>query len=148
MLSLHVLEHRISLLMVQPRDRFWWTLILIGVLSVASGLLQLFPSEFVLRCISTDVTPASKYLLSVIGMLSALFGALFLFAILDETPQHVAVLWTGVQKFGMSAAVGFGVQQKIFSASLLVFAMFELVSGVMIIAFWFWIKQQANESRR
>lgn len=128
------------------RDRFWWTLFAIGVITVVSGSIQCTVPRLLLQALSPEVTAASGHFLRIAGVLTAAFGALLVHALVTAEPQHVAVLWVGIQKVVTASAVGLAIQDAIFSPLALAAAGFDMVAGVMIIAFWFWLKQQANES--
>jgi hypothetical protein len=129
------------------RDRFWWTLYAIGVITVANGILQCAIPELLLSVPSLEVNVASRHFLMMTGVFTAMFGAVLVHALIAQSPQHVALLWTGIQKLTTAAAVGLAIQNRILSPLSLASAGFDLVAGVMIIAFWFWTKQEANESR-
>ena len=128
------------------RDRFWWTLYGIGLITVISGLLQCLAPELLLRVLSPDVTSASKHFLMISGVFTGVFGAVLMHALVSPGPQHVAVLWTGIQKILTAAAVGLAIQDMIFSPLALAAAGFDLVAGVMIVAYWYWLKQLQQES--
>jgi uncharacterized protein YjeT (DUF2065 family) len=132
---------------VMVHDRFWWTLVGIGMITVVSGLLQCVMPRLLLQTVAPDVTAASEHFLTITGVLTASFGALLVHALITAQPQHVAVLWTGIQKVLTASAVGFAISDKIFSPLALAAAGFDMVGGVMIVAFWFWIKQQAKQSQ-
>jgi uncharacterized protein YjeT (DUF2065 family) len=131
---------------MHQRDRFWWALFFIAVVSICNGLMQLLAPEYALRLASAEITSLSKHLVASLGLLIALFGAMFLFAILDDTPQHIAVLWTGIQKFGTAIAVGIGVQHATFIAPVVAFAAFDLIAGSMIVAYWYGIRQLQRDT--
>lgn len=128
------------------RDRFWWTLVAIGIITIASGILQCAAPALLLRVVSPDVSRAGEHFVMITGVFTAAFGALLVHALLVPEPQHVAMLWVGVQKIFTAAAVGLAIQEMIFSSLALAAAGFDLVAGVMIVAFWFWMKQQAKDS--
>lgn len=127
------------------RDRFWWALFAIGIVTVANGLVQLLAPDFVLRIVAFEVNAIAKHLIASLGMLVSLFGGMFLYAILDERPQYVAVLWAGIAKFGTAIAIGLGVQHTTFIAPVLALALFDLVAGIMIVGYWFRLKQHSAE---
>jgi hypothetical protein len=133
--------------MTLPRDRFWWTLFGIGTLSVALGGVELGASEVVLHAFEAEATTTSTHLLSMIGAMTAMFGLMFLYAITSTTPQPLAVLWSGLQKCGTSALFGLGVQRAIFCNAALAVAIFDLIASVMILGYWYWVRQLANESQ-
>lgn len=112
---------------------------------MSNGLTQLLAPGFVLSLVATEASPVSKHLIASSGMLVALFGGMFLYALLDEQPQPIPVLWTGLQKIGTAIAVGLGVQHATYAAPIAAFALFDLVAGVMIIGYWYWVKQQQHE---
>jgi hypothetical protein len=114
---------------MHPRDRFWWALVFIAIISITIGLIQLLAPEYALELAFGDVNPLSKHLVASLGLLIALFSGMFLYAILDDTPQHIAVLWTGIQKFGTAIAVGIGVQHATYIAPVAALAAFDLIAG-------------------
>jgi hypothetical protein len=132
--------------MIMFRDRFWYTLVAIGVITMVSGIVQCLAPDLLLRVLSPDVSRASRYFLTITGVMTASFGALLIHALRASDPQHVAILWVGVQKILTAAAVGLAIQQQLFSPLALIAAGFDLVSGVMIASFWFWIRQRGRES--
>ncbi len=127
------------------RDRFWWTLVGIGWITIASGVLQCIAPGLLLQVLSPDVSAASKHFLGITGVFTAAFGALLVNALVSPGYQPAAVMWTGIQKIVTAAAVGLAIQDKIFSPLALGAAAFDLVAGVMIIAYWFWIKELQKE---
>ncbi len=127
------------------RDRFWWTLVGIGWITISSGIFQCIAPGLLLQVLSPDVSAASKHFLSITGVFTAAFGALLVHALVSPGYQHAAVLWTGIQKTFTAAVVGLAIQNKIFSSLALAAAAFDLVAGVMIIAYWFWIKELQKE---
>jgi hypothetical protein len=131
--------------MTLVRDRFWRTLFGIGVVTIAVGFAELGVPEFVLRQLAVEVSPTSKYLLSVVGLMTATFGLMFLYALLSAIPQHVAILWSGLQKCSMAALLGIAIQEGIFSSAGIALAMFDLICGIMIIGYWYWVRQVARE---
>ncbi len=128
------------------RDRFWWTLYGIGAITVISGVVQCVAPGALLQFLSPDMTLVSKHFLKITGVLTACFGALLMHALVRHDAQHVAVLWTGIQKIFAAAAVGLAIQDRIFSPYALAAAVFDLVAGVMIVAYWYWVKQLQHES--
>ncbi len=126
-------------------DRFWWTLVVIGWITIASGLLQCFAPAILLQLLSPDVSAASNHFLSITGVFTAAFGALLVNALVSPGYQPAAILWTGIQKTLTAAVVGLAIQDKIFSPLAIGAAAFDLVAGVMILAYWFWIKELQKE---
>jgi hypothetical protein len=131
--------------MTLVRDRFWHTLFGIGVATIVVGFVELSVPEFVLRQLAIDQSATSMYLLSVVGLMTATFGLMFLYALSSATPQHVAILWSGVQKCSTAALLGIAIQRGIFSNAGLALALFDLIAGVMIVGYWYWVRQVARE---
>jgi hypothetical protein len=127
------------------RDRFWWTLFAVGVLTVANGLAQLLAPGFVLSLVALEASSLSKHLIASLGMVVTLFGGMFLYAILDDQPQPIPILWTGLLKIATAIAVGLGVQHATYVAPVVVFALLDLFAGAMIIGYWYWVKQRQHE---
>lgn len=131
---------------MMQRDRFWWTLVGIGIITIVSGLLQCVAPRILLQVVSTELSQVGSTFFVITGILTASFGALLVHALVTSDPQHVAVLWVGIQKVLTAVTVGLAIQDKIFSPIALTAAGFDLVAGVMIASFWFWMKQEARGS--
>jgi len=114
----------------------------IAAVTVLSGLGQVFMPGFVLRLIGAEVTPASSHFFGIVGMFMALFGGLLLHALFARKPGPIPVFWCGLQKLGATAAVSLGVARGVFSALALGVAAFDLLSGVLILAYWFSIRKE------
>jgi hypothetical protein len=110
-------------------------LLLISVLTVASGLGQLARPDLILRLIGGEASPTAVHSFGIVGMFMVLFGGMLLQALLTAGDHSVAVLWAGLQKFGAAGAVGLGVIKGIFSPLALGVALFDLLSGVLIFAY-------------
>ena len=110
-------------------------LLLISVLTVASGLGQLIRPDLILRLIGGDTSPGAVHSFGIIGMFMVLFGGMLLQALLTAGDHSVAVLWAGLQKFGAAGAVGLCVMKGIFSPLALGVALFDLISGMLIVAY-------------
>jgi hypothetical protein len=110
-------------------------LLAISALTVASGLGQLLKPDLVLGLVGGESTPASRHFFGIVGMFMVLFGAMLLHALLTAGNHSVAVLWAGAQKLGAAAAVGLGVAKGIFSPLALGVAGFDLLSGLLILAY-------------
>ena len=122
------------------RDWHYWLLVGIAVITIFSGLVQIIAPGRELRLLSAEATPTSEHFFAIVGMFMVLFGGLLLHALFSPSPQPVAVLWAGLQKFGAAAAVGLGVRNAVFASLALLVAMFDLVSGVIVITYWLSIK--------
>jgi hypothetical protein len=117
-------------------------LLTIAALTVISGLVQAVAPDPLLGILSAESTPASRHFFGIVGMFMVLFGGLLLHALFSASPQPVALLWAGLQKFGASAAVALGVMNGVFSLLASLVALFDLVSGVLVISYWLSVKSQ------
>ena len=108
-------------------------IILISIATVLSGLSQMIMPGFVLGIIGANITPTSSHFFAIVGMFMALFGGLMLHAIYSAQPQRAAILWCAFQKLGAFAAVTLGVFSGVFSMLAMGVAIFDLVSGAIIL---------------
>lgn len=115
-------------------------LLLIALLTVISGLVQAVAPGRLLGILSAESTPASRHFFGIVGMFMVLFGGLLLHALFGRSPQPVALLWAGLQKFGASAAVALGVMNGVFSPLASLVALVDLGSGVLVISYWLSVK--------
>ena len=76
----------------------------------------------------------------IVGMFMVLFGGLLLQALFASRPQPIPVFWCGMQKFGAAAAVSVGVFREVLSWLALGVAAFDLFSAVLILVYWFSIR--------
>ncbi len=111
-------------------------LLVISVLTVASGAGQLVKPDLVLGLVGGESTATSRHFFAIVGMFMVLFGGMLLHALLTAGNHSVAVLWAGAQKLGAAAAVGIGVAKSLFGPLALGVAGFDLVSGVLIFAYY------------
>lgn len=118
------------------RGWLWWALLAIGAMTLLSGAVQAAAPGFILRPLGSEITPASLHFFGIVGMFMVLFGGMLVHALVSEEAQPVALLWAALQKFGASAAVGLGVANGVFSSLATVVALFDLLSGVLAIAYW------------
>jgi len=118
------------------KDWLHCVLVVIAVLTIASGLVQIFATGFELRLLSSEDTPTSVHFFATVGMFMVVFGGAFLNALMSPEPQPMLVLWCALQKVGACAAVGIGVHHHILSPLALLVAGFDLCSGIL--ALWYW----------
>jgi len=118
------------------RDWLHCTLTLIAVVTIVSGLVQIFATSFELRLLSSEDTPTAVQYFATIGMFMVLFGGAFLNALLSPAPPPVLVFWCSLQKLGACAAVGIGVAHHLLSPLALLVAGFDLCSGILAFAYW------------
>ncbi len=121
---------------MNKRPLLWWIVLAIAVLTVVSGLVQMFAPGFVLQVVSAQITPTSTHFFAIVGMFMFLFGGALWQALCSDGPETVVFIWSGLQKIGAAGAVGLGVHNAIFSKLSLLVASFDLLSGVLIFAYW------------
>jgi hypothetical protein len=122
--------------MTKAKGWSYWILVGIAVITIFSGLVQMIAPGFELRLLAADVTATSRHFFAIVGMFMILFGGALLHALCSPTHHPIVVLWTALQKFGAFAAVGLGVLHHIFSSLALFVAIFDLLSGVLML--WYW----------
>lgn len=105
----------------------------ISVITIISGLSQVFMPSVVLKVIGAEVSPISKHLFGIVGMFMALFGSLMLHTVYSIHPGSTAVFWCAMQKLGAFVAVGLGVMGGLFSWMASGVAIFDLFSGLLFL---------------
>jgi len=123
--------------MKKKKDALYVVLCVIAVVTVVSGAVQAYVPAFVLGFIGGDPTPGNLLSFGIVGMFMVLFGGMLLHALINRRHHPVVVLWAGLQKFGASGAVGLGVMRGLFSSLALGVALFDLLSGCLIL--WYWL---------
>ncbi len=118
------------------KDWLHCALVAVAVLTIVSGLVQVFATGFELRLLSSEDTPTSVHFFATVGMFMVVFGGALLNALLSPEPQPMLVLWCALQKVGACAAVAIGVVHHILSPLALLVAGFDLCSGIL--ALWYW----------
>ena len=121
---------------MNKRDWLHGVLTAIAVVTIVSGLVQLFATSFELRLLSSEATPTAVQYFATIGMFMVLFGGAFLNTLLSPAPSPVLVFWCALQKLGACAAVGIGVAHHLLSPLALLVAGFDLCSGILALAYW------------
>ena len=111
-------------------------LVIISILTVLSGLTQMFFPDLVLRILSAQITPTTTHFFATVGMFMVGFGGVFLQSLLSAKPDPVVALWAALQKFGASVLVALGVAHGVFAWLALGVAGFDLVSGLLAILYW------------
>ncbi|MGO4632968.1 hypothetical protein AB4225_18815 [Streptomyces sp. 2RAF24] len=114
------------------RDLLRAVLLLIGAVTVLTGLVQLCAPGPVLDLLSAESTRTSRHLFATVGMFMVVVGGLLIQALLTPAPPPYVLFWTGVQKFGAFALVGVGVIRDLFSALGLVVAFFDLATALLL----------------
>jgi hypothetical protein len=111
--------------------------LLISIVTILSGLTQVFAPGFVLGVIGAEVNQTSAHFFGIVGMFMALFGALMIHNMYAVHTSPIAVFWCGMQKLGAFVAVSLGVFNGVFSVLAMGVAIFDLVSAGI---FFFYIK--------
>lgn len=111
-------------------------LIFIAVITMASGLGQIIAAPVILNFIGAERDRTSSHFFAIIGMFMLLFGGLLFQSLKSREINPVPVFWCGMQKFGAAVAVGLGVYNTVFSRLALGVAVFDLLSGILILMYW------------
>ena len=111
-------------------------ILLISIATVFSGLLQIISPGFVLNIIGAEITPATKYFFGMVGMFMTLFGGMMLQAIYSVNSNEAAIVWASFQKLGAALAVSLAVFYGIFNLLALSVAVFDLLSGLIILRYY------------
>jgi hypothetical protein len=109
-------------------------IIFIAIVTILSGLFQMFFAPLVLDLVGASADATSAHFFSIVGMFMFLFGGLLWQG--ASKKQRNPVFWASLQKFGASIAVAVGVYHSIFSNIALGVALFDLFSGILILALW------------
>ena len=110
-------------------------LLAIGIVTVISGLGQLFAPELVLTLIGGSTAPAAAQGFATVGMFMAVTGAMFCQHLWRRSSDTVIPFWIGVQKAAAAILVGLGVSRGLFAPLALAVAGFDLLSGVLAFVF-------------
>lgn len=117
-------------------------LLLIAVITIISGLTQLFAPGMVLRIVGAEVNATTCHLFAIVGMFMFLFGGLFIHATYSERENEAAILWCSLQKLGASIAVFIGIAKGLFAPIAAAVAGFDLLSGILILYYLRLMKTQ------
>ena len=111
-------------------------MVIISVITIISGLTQLFLPGFVLGVIGAETDPLADHFFRIIGMFMALFGGLLLHTVYNAVPARAAVVWCTLQKLGAAAMVGIAVWNGLFSQLALGVAAFDLLSALLLFSYF------------
>ncbi len=132
------------MLTTKNKKTLYCLLVLISAATIISGFVQMIIPSVVLGIIKGELTAGNLHSFAIVGMFMVLFGSLLLHALLSTKHHPVAVFWASIQKFGAFAAVAIGVSKGVFSLLAWAVALFDLASGVLIIVYWFSIRQASD----
>jgi hypothetical protein len=110
-------------------------LLVIGIVTVISGLGQLLAPGMVLTVIGGDTAPAVRQGFATVGMFMVVTGAMLCQHIWRRSAEPTVPFWIGVQKVAAAALVGLGVGRGLFAPLALGVAVFDLVSGLLVFVF-------------
>lgn len=105
--------------------------VLIGAVTVLTGVCRLFAPGPVLDLLSADSTGISRHLFATVGMFMVVVGGLLVQGLLPPAPPPYLLLWAGPQKFGAFALVGVGVLRDLFGPLALLVAFFDLATALL-----------------
>lgn len=116
--------------------------VIISLVTVLSGLVQLFSPEFILGIVGKgEVTPAMTHFFAIIGMFMVLFGGMVLHSLYSSSTSKVILLWAALQKFGAFLAVTVGIFNGLFSVLAFGVALFDFFSGFILLYYMQKLKQ-------
>lgn len=118
-------------------------ILLISVTTLFSGALQVIAPAFVLNFIGAQINETTIQLFATIGMFMFLFGGMMIHALYNEENNRVAVIWSGLQKLGASAAVFIGIIHEVFVPLAAGVAVFDLFSGFL---FFYYLKTLKSDA--
>jgi hypothetical protein len=128
---------------MKKKDWLYWLLLLIAAMTALTGGIQAAVPGFLLRFLSAETTRTSQHFFAIVGMFMVLFGGATLHALLSRKHHPVVILWSSLQKFGASVAVGLGVLNGVFSSLAWIVAAVDFVSGVLAIWYWSRIRRES-----
>lgn len=104
----------------------------IGLITLATGALQVVAPAFVLRRIGGEERAVSTHLFATIGFFMTVVGGLLAETAGRERPDAAVVAASIVQKAGATTAMAVGYLRGIFSPFALLVAAFDGVSAVLL----------------
>jgi len=116
-------------------------MVIISVITIASGLAQLLLPGFVLGFIGAETNLLADHFFRIIGMFMALFGGLLLHTVYNAIPGRTAVIWCALQKLGAAAMVGVAVWDGLFSQLALGVAAFDLLSALLLFSYFNYLRR-------
>jgi len=128
---------------MKTRSLLCYLVAAVAAVTVVSGLVQMLAPRLVLRLIGAAITPASAHFFGIVGMFMLLFGGALLHEVLSTPAQPIVALWAALQKVGAVAGVALGVVRGIFSPLALAVCGFDLISALIIFAYWTRIRKTA-----
>jgi len=115
--------------------------LIIGVVTFVSGVVQIFVPATVLGFIGAEISSYTKHFFAIIGMFMALFGGMIVHVIYRVEENKAAIFWSGLQKIGAALAVGIGVLNGIFAAVALSVALFDALSSLVLFYYLYLLRK-------
>lgn len=120
---------------IAPRDRsrrLTQVARAVGLITFATGALQVVAPAFVLRRIGGEERPVSTHLFATIGFFMTVVGGLLAETAGRKRPDAAVVTASIVQKAGATTAMTVGYMRGLFSPFALLVAAFDGVSAVLL----------------
>lgn len=115
-------------------------LIIIGFITMATGLLQILAPDYILGYIGGDIVASNQFSFGIIGMFMLLFGGLCIHTLYDNDTSRTALIWCAVQKLCAGLAIALAVSKGLFNNVALLIAVFDIVTSLL---FYNFIKNNA-----
>lgn len=122
------------------RDPLRWLLLAIAAGTFLSGLVLVIVPGVVLDLLSAPTRTSDKLFFGIIGMFMAVVGGALTQTLLWPPPSRLVVGWSAVQKFGAAVAMSLAVALDVFSYAGLSLVVFDSVSAVLAVAYWWRIQ--------
>ncbi len=119
-------------------------LLAISAITIVSGIGQVLAPSMVIDLVGGDPAPTAAHFFGIVGMFMVLFGGMLLQALLQKRHQPIPVFWAGLQKLGAFGAVTLAVTRALLGPLSLLVALFDLVSGILIL--WYWMRIRTPEA--
>lgn len=108
-------------------------LVFIAIATALSGLVLIFASPSILRLLQAAHDKTSAYFFAVVGMFMFLFGGLLYRSLKKSLVEPI--FWCTLQKLGAAVAIGLGVYNAVFSPLAIGVAVFDLLSGILLLVY-------------
>jgi hypothetical protein len=125
---------------MRKRNLMDWAIIAIAMITMLSGIGQIAAPRAVLSMMQVTISPETVYLFVVVSLLTSLFGAALLHALLSRPRQTAVVFWASVQKVLGAAAVLIAALNDIIARSALLAAGYDFLAGIFIFGYWIVIR--------
>jgi hypothetical protein len=117
-------------------NRLGSVLLVIGGVTVVSGVGQLLVPGVVLDLLGAESTGTTRHFFAIVGMFMVIVGGLLVHGLLRPPTPGYVVLWVGLQKLGAFVAVGLAVWRGLFSSPALLVAFFDLATAALCAVMW------------